>query len=254
MKRRAPRARRPKARSKKPVIGTFFEHANIGMAVLRLDNPNDPGSLRVLAINDAAKRVAAVPDAVLGLHARDIPEAAKLEVLKDIAAVITENRPADLGDIAGVFLPDRTFLVKVFPIPPNCCGLIFEDVTDQRASERAQRDSEERFRKAFDASPAGMCVFTAESRTLTEVNPRFVELVGYGSAAALIGKHVDTIGMWSEKAEYQTLLEQLRERRSLREATVTYRTYAGQVRRALVSLELIETDGEERVLGLFWRV
>jgi PAS domain S-box-containing protein len=254
MKRRATRARQPKAPKTKPVTSAFFDHANIGMAVLQLDKPKDPGSLRVVAINDAAKRVAAVPDSIVGVPARDIPEASGLEMLADVVRVITEKRPIDLGDIAGVFLPDRTFLVKVFPIPPKSCGLIVEDVTAQRHSERAERDSEERFRKAFEASPAGMCVFTLKSRILTDVNPRFVELVGHGSAAALIGKHIATIGMWSDQEEYDALAEQLRRRRSIREASITYRTFAGQVRRALVSLELLDIDGEERVLGLFWRV
>jgi PAS domain S-box-containing protein len=254
MKRRPRRTSRSKARPPQPVTGAFFDHANIGMAVLCLDDPKDPGSLRVLAINEAAKSVAAVPEGIVGLHARDIPEAAELAVLQDVARVITENRPVDLGDIAGVFLPDRTFLVKVFPIPPNCCGLVFEDVTDQRKSQQAQRDSEERFRKTFHASPAGMCVFTLATGVLTDVNPRFVDLMGYGSAATLIGKHVDMLGMWPDKAEYQALTEQLRTQRSIREATITYRTYGGQVRRALAALELIEVDGEERVLGLFWRV
>jgi PAS domain S-box-containing protein len=242
-----------KKKQKKPDAGAFFEHAQMGMAILSLDDPNDPTSLRVVDFNEAAGQIGAVPKDIIGLTARDIPQAAQLEVLKDVARVITEQRAVDLGDIPGVFLPDRTFMAKLFPIPPNCCGLIFEDVTEQRSSERALRESEERFRKTFDASPVGICLFNVSTRELIDVNPRFVELLGYGSAAALIGKNLDVLGMWAGEDEYDNIVAQLRSSRSLRETTVIYRTYGGQVRRAIVALELIEIDGQECALGLFWR-
>lgn len=357
-----------------PVIGSFFDHAQIGLAVLALDDPQDPGSLRVVAVNEAAGRIAAVPPGLVGKRASEIPEAAQLDVLQHVARVIIENRPADLGDIPGLFLPNRMFMVKAFPIPPDCCGLVFEDVTERRHNERqlaraqelarmgswtwdvgsdgiqwsdemyriygvpretfkatfgaflervhpddrslveasvketletgrpfhhreriirpngevrildsmgevilgangqamqlvglcrdvtedaralqALGESEQRFRRIFEASPAAICVFEPASGRLIDVNPRFVELVGYGSSAALVGKRIDSLGMWTEQDEFPRLMDRLREARSLRETTVTYRTYGGQVRRALVALELIDADGEERALGLFLR-
>lgn len=354
--------------------GAFFTHAQIGMAVLTLDDREDPGSLRVVEVNEAARRIAAIPDDIIGKRADEIPQAAYLPELEHVARAIRENRTIDLGEIPGVFDSSRTFVTKVFPIPPDSCGLIFEDVTSRRRDERqlararelarmgswswdiqqdrvtwsdemygiyglspktfpgtvagflervhpddralvetsvkdaiassrpfhhreritrpdgevrvldsqgdcitdgtgkpvqlvglcrdvtdderairALQESEQRFRKIFEASPAAICVFDLEDGTLKDANPRFVELLGYGSAASLINRHLDMLGMWEGPTEYRELVERLRADRSIRETSVTYRTYGGQVRRALVALELIVIHGHENGLGLFWR-
>jgi PAS domain S-box-containing protein len=357
-----------------PVTAAFFQNAQIGMAVLALDDPADPGSLRVMEVNEAARRTAVIPDDIIGKKAAEIPEAAHLPQLADVARVIREHRPIDLGDMPGMFDPSRTFVVRAFPIPPDRCGLIFEDVTARRFNERqlvraqqlaqmgswswevgtdrvvwseelyriygrtpetfdgtlaaflgcvhpddramvqaavrealsnggafkhrerivrpsgevrvlesqgecsvdgagkplqmvglcrditddaravrALAESEQRFRTIFEASPAAICVFDLPTGRLSDANPRFVELVGHGSTANLVGKRLDTLGMWVEPGEFDALAATLRRSRAVRETAVTYRTYGGQVRRALVALELIEIDGEERALGLFWR-
>jgi PAS domain S-box-containing protein len=225
------------------------------MAVLRLEEPANPNSLRVVGVNPAAERIAAVPHSILGKRVdEDFPDIAITDLPRRIADVITNNTATDLGDLRGVYDRSRTFTIQAFPIPPDCCGILFEDVTARRDSERALRESELRFRKTFDASPAAICVFGLDSSSLVDANPRFVELLGYGSAGAMIGKPLEAFAMWTGDGEYRRLREDLRAARSLRETTVTYRTYGGQVRRALVALELIEIQGELCALGLFWRV
>jgi PAS domain S-box-containing protein len=53
-----------------------------------------------------------------------------------------------------------------------------EDVTGRKKTEEALRESEERFRKIFDASPAGMALVTPE-RQFISVNPAFASMTGY---------------------------------------------------------------------------
>ena len=77
-------------------------------------------------------------------------------------------------------------------------------------------------------------------------------MLGLGSAAQIMGKSLDDFGFWD--GEYEPLVEQLRMQHSMREAAVTFRTFGGQVRRALVALELFEAGGAEYILGIFWRV
>jgi hypothetical protein len=80
-------------------------------------------------------------------------------------------------------------------------------------------------------------------------------MLGLGGGSQLLGKHIDAFGFWSDgQDEYAALLERLRAARSIREVAVTFRTFGGQPRRALVALELFEVDGAEYILGIFWRV
>ena len=62
---------------------------------------------------------------------------------------------------------------------------IIHDVTEQRRIERALRDSENRFRAAFDRAPVGMSL-TAPDGRLAEVNQAFCDMIGL-PAAEIVG-------------------------------------------------------------------
>jgi PAS domain S-box-containing protein len=219
----------------------FFELAPIGMAILRLEDPADPASVRIVALNPAAQA------------ATDIPAAAQL------AAVMRSCVVTNLGDRPGQSDPTRLFTLTAFPIPPDCVGLLFEDITERRKQQRRAQESELRYRKIFEASTAAICIFNARNGTFVDANPRFTALLGLGGASQLLGKKIDAFGFWIDGesghvSAYPALLARLRAEHSIREVAVTFRTFGGQARRALVSLELFEVDDSEYILGIFWRV
>ena len=137
--------------------------------------------------------------------------------------------------------------------PAEMLGLC-RDITEDERAVRALRESEERFRKVFEGSPIAICVMDLLDGRLVDANPRFVELLGHGGRSAILDKRVSTLGMWTEPEEFPRLVEELQSTRSIRETTVFYRTFGGQVRRALCALELIEIQGRECILAMFWRV
>jgi PAS domain S-box-containing protein len=233
----------------------FFELAPIGMAILRLEEPENPASLRILALNQAAGRASDVPTAAVGKRIDlDFPAIANTPFPGQLAEVMRSGIAANLGEGPGTYDPTRQFTLTAFPIPPDCVGLLFEDITERRKQQRRAHESEVRYRKIFEASSAAICMFDAGSGKLIDANPRFVEMLGLGSSAQLIGKTMEAFGFWTDSGEYAALLAQLRTQHSIREASVTFRTFGGQVRRALVALELFTVDGLEYVLGIFWRV
>ena len=233
----------------------FFELAPIGLAILRLEEPENPASLRILALNAAAPIVSDVATAAVGKRIdHDFPEIAKTMFPAQLADVMRSGRAANLGEGPGTYDPKRHFTVTAFPLPPECVGLLFEDITERRQQQHRAHESEMRYRKIFEASTAAICLFETKSRRLIDANPRFVEMLGLHGSAELIGKPIDTFGFWSNSAEYATLLERLRKEHSIREAAVTFRTDGGQTRLALVALELFPTDADEYILGIFWRV
>lgn len=136
--------------------------------------------------------------------------------------------------------------------PVEMLGLC-RDITEDERAVHALRESEERFRKIFEGSPIAICVMDATAGRLVDANPRFVELLGYGARSAMLGRTVSSLGMWTEPGEFGRLAEELARERSIRETTVFYRTYGGQVRRALSALELVEIQGRESILAMFWR-
>lgn len=128
------------------------------------------------------------------------------------------------------------------------------DVTEDERAGQAARESEERFAKTVQASPVAICVMTLADGRLIDVNPRFLELLGYGHRGEVVGRTAGDVGMWAGPGEREQVAADLKQRRSIREAHVLYRTLAGQASRALASLELIEVGGQECMLALFWRM
>ena len=234
----------------------FFELAPTGMAILRLEDPANPASLRIIALNPAAEAASDVPAAGVGKRIDEaFPAIAKTPFPRQLAEVMRTGLAANLGEGPGQYDPTRLFTVTAFPIPPDCVGLLFEDITERRKQQRRAHESEVRYRKIFEASTVAICVFDARAGTFIDANPRFTELLGLGGASQLLAKQIDAFGFWSDGPdEYATLLERLRAERSIREVAVTFRTFGGQVRRALVALELFEVEGAEYILGIFWRV
>ena len=134
------------------------------MAIVCLEEPDKPASLRIVAINPAAAQVSDVPTAAIGKRLdQDFPEIAKTRFPELVTEVLRTGVAKDLGEGPGVYSPDRAFTVKAFPIPPNYVGLVFEDVTERRKSEQALRETEQRYRKIFDASTVAICIFEPET-------------------------------------------------------------------------------------------
>jgi PAS domain S-box-containing protein len=238
----------------------FFDLAPIGLAILRLEEPANPTSLRILALNPAAHAASDLPASAVGKRIdQDLPAIAKTPLPGQLAAVMRSGAPTNLGERTGHDDPSRLFTVTAFPIPPDCVGLVFEDITERRKQQRRAHESELRYRKIFEASTAAICIFNARSGTFIDANPRFIALLGLGGASQLLGKKIDAFGFWIDGESgpvnaYPALLARLRVEHSIREVAVTFRTYGGQARRALVSLELFEVDDSEYILGIFWRV
>jgi len=57
--------------------------------------------------------------------------------------------------------------------------VVLNEITEHKQTERALRESEERFRNVFEEAPIGMAVVSLES-TLLQVNKAFCEMLGYG--------------------------------------------------------------------------
>jgi len=63
----------------------------------------------------------------------------------------------------------------------TAAAAIVRDITDRKRAEQALRDSEERFRTAFEHAPFGMCLSTPEGRLL-RVNATLCQMLGYSEA------------------------------------------------------------------------
>ena len=119
----------------------------------------------------------------------------------------------------------------------------------QREREASLHSSEERFLKAFRASPVAMSISTFAEGRILDANERYAQLTGY-PREELLARTVAELGLWADAAAHQALLRSVGENGSLRDAEIHYRRKSGEVRAARTSYELIEVGGERCLLGL----
>ncbi|HMV83162.1 MAG TPA: PAS domain S-box protein [Blastocatellia bacterium] len=117
------------------------------------------------------------------------------------------------------------------------------DITHHKQTEIALRESEERFAKAFNASPFILTISSLETEKLIEVNETFVTLSGYSREEA-IGRTTAELGVWSDSRDRAEELREVRQSGLVRNAEYRFRARTGREFVGLLSAENIEIAGE----------
>jgi PAS domain S-box-containing protein len=118
-----------------------------------------------------------------------------------------------------------------------------EDITHRKKAEEAARESEQRFVKAFNASPAGMTIATLPDGRWTQVNEAFLRLTGY-AREEVIGRTSLEIGMDVTPNGKALATEQIVKTGSF-ENEHQLRRKDGRVITVLASAEKVSIDGRD---------
>jgi PAS domain S-box-containing protein len=121
------------------------------------------------------------------------------------------------------------------------------DITERKFAERALLENEERFAKAFNASPISLTISSLKDGRLVEVNETFVKTTGYAREEA-IGKTTIELGLWAKPQDRDEELNLVRQFQRVREAEYTFRMRDGREVIGLLSAEHIEIGGESYAL------
>jgi PAS domain S-box-containing protein len=119
---------------------------------------------------------------------------------------------------------------------------IAHDVTEQKRAEKALRASEEKFAKAFRASPEMMLIVSLDEGRFIEVNEAFERQLGC-SREEIIGHTYRELNLLLNADQRKVLLEQLQGAGCIRNQEFEFCSYFGELRTLLVSTETIELEG-----------
>ena len=122
-----------------------------------------------------------------------------------------------------------------------------QDITDRKQAEAALRSSEERFSKAFHASPVGISICTLTDGCFLDANESFLRSLGW-PREEFIGRTARDLGMWVNSEDEPRLAEILQTQNSTGNQEIKIRTKEGEVRDWLLSEELIDLGSTECVL------
>lgn len=129
----------------------------------------------------------------------------------------------------------------------DCLATTFRDETARELTERARQLSEEKFTKAFHASPDAITITERNSARYIEVNEGFTRLTGY-SADEVLGHTALEINIWAEPSQRQTLLETITRDGFVRNQEMLVRNHSGDLLTVQVSVQPISIDQQDCLL------
>lgn len=119
----------------------LFTNLHVGIKVWRLEDADDPGSLRLVASNPAAEQATGVPveDVLSKTIAEAFPQAVPDGIAETFAQVVRSGKPSDLGEIvySDARVREGVYTAYAFPLQGDCVGVAFENITKQKLHRSA---------------------------------------------------------------------------------------------------------------------
>ncbi|MGA2974820.1 MAG: PAS domain S-box protein [Spirochaetia bacterium] len=138
------------------------------------------------------------------------------------------------------FAPDRSI---------HSVQSIARDITERKRAEAAQRKSEDKFSKAFRASPDVLVISRRDNGLIIETNDSWERLFGYSREEA-IGSHSLEMGLFANPADRQRAVAQLQEHGFVRDFEIAIQQKSTAMRQVTLSIEPIEIDNEPCMLTI----
>ncbi len=131
---------------------------------------------------------------------------------------------------------------------PVLRGLMI-DISEAKRTEEALQLSEQKFAKAFHASPDGLSLSRQRDGLLIEVNEGFSRLTGFTHATSLHQSSVE-LGLWVDLNERERMLELLRRDGFVRDFICQFRRADGIIRLCELSCRPLPIGDEDCILTI----
>jgi PAS domain S-box-containing protein len=125
----------------------------------------------------------------------------------------------------------------------------FRDITEDKRGEIALRESEEKFRSAFDASPDSVNINRLSDGLYVEINQGFISLTGY-AWDDVRGKTSGDIDIWCDPRDRERLVAELKEHGFCSNLQAEFRRKDQSTTIALMSASVIMLNSEPHIISI----
>lgn len=166
---------------------------------------------------------------------------ADMKVQGYVGVPLFDSQKQPLGLMAVLFrcpLDDAEFVKSILQIYAARTAAEIEHLL----TEKACKESEEKFSKLFETSPISISLTTLGEGLFLEVNQAFLEVTGWRKKE-VIGRKASEIGLWIDPAERQTVVRLLEKNKRIQNYPIQFRMKSGEIRDFLCSAEVLVFDG-----------
>ena len=128
---------------------------------------------------------------------------------------------------------------------------LLRDISERIQAENALRDSEQKFRTIFEASPIGICITTFEDGRLLEANYAYWELMGYDPDTS-IGRTAEELKFWDSLEERNQFVQNLKRKGSFYNPDDEFIDEEGKKIHTISFYRLVKIGVEERIISMFY--
>lgn len=166
------------------IHGDIVKRMQMGLLVWQLTDRDDVNSFRLVECNPAAQQLLQMQatgiTSLLGKPMKEVfPDLMDSAFPKIYADVVRSGKERDLGEVryGDRKIPQGIYATKAFPLPNQCIGLVFEDISDRKQAEEALQQSEARFRVVAETASCAFLIY--QGNHLKYVNPATEQITGY---------------------------------------------------------------------------
>jgi two-component system, chemotaxis family, sensor kinase Cph1 len=143
---------------------------------------------------------------------------------------------------------NKHYDVYAWKVADRQVAALIRDITGHKKAQDELKISEERFSKAFNASPAAVSISRLSDGLLIDINRAYTEVFGFTSEEA-IGETSIELGIFVDPNDRSKVVSQLRESGKVRNLEVNFKTKTGKFITTLTSLDCIKIGGVDYMLS-----
>ena len=232
-----------------------FKYASDGIFLLDVGLS---GHFRVLDINPVEeKRLGMTSGEASGKRNEELmPRETAFHLDQNNRRCVAAGEPITFDDVVELPTGRYEYTTTLSPVRDET-GRIYRiigvsrDVTESRRIERALKQSEEKFSKAFHAIPDAVAISRLSDGTFADVNRGFTVVNGY-TREEVIGRASmpGDLQIWVNAEERAAWARMLKEKGEATDFEASSRRKDGSIGRVLLSARIVEIEGETCVLTI----